>query len=552
MKVRKENKLEQTEGKILNERIVKDELTNKVYNKSYVIEALNSKGELEKKLYLEGIFTEFQDPDDPNDLNENGRKYTFEGKYPFKPHYEKLKFLIDNGYIVCGTNEHPDEDFTNLNTASFLIDRYEYIPEKNHIWGRIQVLDTEHGKNLRALIESGRRIFISSRAVGEIKEGGLVDIKQLITYDIVSQPGMKNAEMFLVNESKVSDIIKMELEQRRLWVENYNNITEDIAEPSVPAVSDTTVDSKEINISNTNPTVMSAYDTPITPKKETMANTLTIVLDEKSKLFTLAQMLYNYNPHIVDYVLYVEYNGVALEFSYDRQDIIIIDSSTDQDYPTIVSVNGKSINEFADIVKNNEEIESLSEVKIGDEIFFTENEDNSLFNRRKSKIYLSKLTSSEQSNIRAYDTYKVTSKFSNEGIEWVELLDEKGMRNNIPVNWKRYTLNENQIFLKESNNIGLSIVIDNDEKHEKHITEIKSLIANNMNEFKGFSNINETTFFIEDGEDIYKYNIIRENITDKSYDFNIKITNGSGDVLYDVKYNILNESSLFELIDILD
>ena len=67
--------------------------------------------------------------------------------------------------------------------------------------GKIRLLDTDAGRQAKALVDAGVPLHISSRAAGEVSEGGKVKIKQLFTYDLVADPGFENAQLKRVNES---------------------------------------------------------------------------------------------------------------------------------------------------------------------------------------------------------------------------------------------------------------------------------------------------------------------------------------------------------------
>ena len=76
--------------------------------------------------------------------------------------------------------------------------------EDNDVFGKIQVLDTAAGNTLRALVEGGCSVGISSRGVGSVREQGgqtiVEDDFQLICFDMVSEPSTPGA--FMVRENK--------------------------------------------------------------------------------------------------------------------------------------------------------------------------------------------------------------------------------------------------------------------------------------------------------------------------------------------------------------
>ena len=77
--------------------------------------------------------------------------------------------------------------------------------EGNDVYGKLQVLNTPSGQILRALVEGGCKIGISSRGTGTLSEspkGSVVNEDfQLICFDMVSEPSTAGA--FMVKESKI-------------------------------------------------------------------------------------------------------------------------------------------------------------------------------------------------------------------------------------------------------------------------------------------------------------------------------------------------------------
>lgn len=405
---------------------------------------IKSEGE---HICLEGIFTQFQNPNDPNDVNENGRVYTFEGKYPFKPHYEKLKHLIDNGYIVCGSLDHPDSDAAEMNTAAFVIEKYEYIPDKNHIWGRIKILNTiPYGHNAKEFINANKRIFISSRALGEIKEGKFASINQLITYDLVSVPGMKLAEMKKVNEdlniiNKNIDVYQIEnTKTLELLTESHNRFQKVHSVPiAIPIVGENHLQDEiendnsvtDVRVRNANQGENGNVIQPIKDQIETRSfivdteNSLdasvrnadqgknsiektegeytkreievrnlimNVIIDSKDKLFLLGAMFKNNNPIIMDDSLTIEYDNYEMTFDYrpntfsgfDRLEIDI----TNEDDPKIISLNGKLYGIYKDVFESREYdvVKDISTLKFGDIIWFGKDESDSDYANRVEKL----------------------------------------------------------------------------------------------------------------------------------------------------------------------
>ena len=140
---------------------------------------------------LEGIFGEI------DKKNKNNRIYS-EDEYV--PQIEALQEKIKSSKLL-GELDHPAKFDISLKNVSHVIEDLFYDSETKQVRGKIRLLDTDAGKQAKALVDAGVPLQISSRAAGEVSEGGNVKIKQLFTYDLVADPGFANAELNRVNES---------------------------------------------------------------------------------------------------------------------------------------------------------------------------------------------------------------------------------------------------------------------------------------------------------------------------------------------------------------
>ena len=145
----------------------------------------------EKDYVLEGVFGEI------DVKNKNNRIYT-EAEY--LPQIESLQEKIKSSKLL-GELDHPQQFDISLKNVSHVIEEVRYDSESKRVMGKIKLLDTDAGRQAKALVDSGIPLHISSRAAGEVSEGGKVKIKQLFTYDLVADPGFANAELARVNES---------------------------------------------------------------------------------------------------------------------------------------------------------------------------------------------------------------------------------------------------------------------------------------------------------------------------------------------------------------
>ncbi len=151
---------------------------------------LHSLNEAEKYV-LEGTFTEV------GVKNNNNRIYD---EKELIPHINELKKMCE-GNRLLGELDHPKSFDISLQNASHVIESIDYDSSKKIVTGRIRLLNTDAGRNARALVDAGVPLHISSRAAGVVEGNGHVKIKKMFTYDLVANPGFTNAQLKRVNES---------------------------------------------------------------------------------------------------------------------------------------------------------------------------------------------------------------------------------------------------------------------------------------------------------------------------------------------------------------
>jgi len=171
---------------------------------------------------LEGIFGEI------DKKNRNNRIYT-EAEY--LPQIEALQAKIKSAKLL-GELDHPANFDISLKNVSHIIEELTYDKETKQVKGRIRLLDTDAGRQAKALVDAGVPLQISSRAAGAVEENGTVKIKQLFTYDLVADPGFENAELKRVNESygfinEGNDLFIYEINntEQKQTIENINETT---------------------------------------------------------------------------------------------------------------------------------------------------------------------------------------------------------------------------------------------------------------------------------------------------------------------------------------
>jgi len=130
--------------------------------------------------------------------NGNGRVYPHKVLVREVENYKKL--VKENRAL--GELDHPDDSVINLKNASHMVT--SIWMEDKAVMGKVKVLNTDAGKTLRALVEDGVKLGISSRGMGSVSEGaGKVVVQedfQLICFDFVSEPSTPNA--FMMREAK--------------------------------------------------------------------------------------------------------------------------------------------------------------------------------------------------------------------------------------------------------------------------------------------------------------------------------------------------------------
>ena len=169
--------------------------------------ALSSVQNEEKAYILEGVFGQI------DQKNRNNRIYT-ESEYV--PQIEALQQKIEASKLL-GELDHPTSFDTSLKNVSHIIEELTYDKDSKEVRGKIRLLDTDAGRQAKALVDAGIPLQISSRAAGAVESNGKVKIKQLFTYDLVADPGFENAELKRVNESYGFD------NNSGLWIYEMNN-----------------------------------------------------------------------------------------------------------------------------------------------------------------------------------------------------------------------------------------------------------------------------------------------------------------------------------------
>jgi len=103
---------------------------------------------------------------------------------------------------ALGELDHPESSIVNLKNVSHNIKDMWW--DGDHVIGKIEILPTPSGNILKALIDSGIQVGVSSRGMGSLKQMGEVmevqDDFELLCWDFVSTPSNPGSYMHLVKE----------------------------------------------------------------------------------------------------------------------------------------------------------------------------------------------------------------------------------------------------------------------------------------------------------------------------------------------------------------
>jgi hypothetical protein len=134
--------------------------------------------------------------------NKNGRVYPLELLVREVNRYKK-EFISEKRAL--GELGHPDSPTINLDRVSHLIT--EINQSGNDFMGRAKILDTPNGKIVKALIDDGVQLGVSSRGVGSLNttsQGDVVgdDFYLSTAADIVADPSAPEAFVRGIMEGK--------------------------------------------------------------------------------------------------------------------------------------------------------------------------------------------------------------------------------------------------------------------------------------------------------------------------------------------------------------
>ena len=187
--------------------IIEAQNSNTVYE-----EGKSSSGILGK---LKGIFADYK-----NGTRNSDRLYTEELWDNRVFGSEDVMEALETKTLF-GELDHPEGDRceTLAKNAAISITKLEKRPEEGVIYGEAEILDTPTGRIVKALADSGAKLGISSRGMGEeIYENGQniidPDTYDFITFDVVVTPANTKARVSLTESkhlSKLTENFKKEI-----------------------------------------------------------------------------------------------------------------------------------------------------------------------------------------------------------------------------------------------------------------------------------------------------------------------------------------------------
>jgi hypothetical protein len=148
-----------------------------------ISEAVDSSGQKRKDLFMKGIFIQ-------GDIrNQNQRIYPVS---EIQNAVQSLNKLIEQNVTIFGEADHPADLKINLDRVSHVIT--SMWMEGVNGCGKMKVLPTPMGNIIKAILESGCKLGVSSRGSGNVNEStGYVSDFEIITIDAVCQPSAPNA-----------------------------------------------------------------------------------------------------------------------------------------------------------------------------------------------------------------------------------------------------------------------------------------------------------------------------------------------------------------------
>lgn len=155
-------------------------------------EVNESSGKKEKNYYIQGVFST------PGQKNRNGRIYPLNIWEREVAKYQQC--IANNTVETLGEWEHPSR--SSVDPLQAVMKMVEVKMDNGLVIGKAKILNnnSEKTNQLKALIDEGMKIGVSSRGVGSVK-GDIVENFNLITWDAVASPSDYNSNLNGICES---------------------------------------------------------------------------------------------------------------------------------------------------------------------------------------------------------------------------------------------------------------------------------------------------------------------------------------------------------------
>ena len=158
----------------------------------YILEEKNTKDA--PRLYIKGPYMM------ADDVNKNKRVYDLDNMIEEVARYEKEMIKNDR---AMGELNHPTTAEVDLERACHIVT--EMTQDGSTFIGKSKVLQTPCGEIVRKLVTDGVRVGMSSRALGQIDQKGVighVTLMNLVAIDCVADPSYSDAFVNGILESK--------------------------------------------------------------------------------------------------------------------------------------------------------------------------------------------------------------------------------------------------------------------------------------------------------------------------------------------------------------
>lgn len=202
-------------------------------------EVNESSGKKEKNYYIQGVFST------PGQKNRNGRIYPMNIWEREVAKYQQC--IANNAVETLGEWEHPSR--SSVDPLQAVMKMVEVKMDNGLVIGKAKILNnnSEKTNQLKALIDEGMKIGVSSRGVGSVR-GDIVENFNLITWDAVASPSDYNSNLSGICESMQDKnfLITESGEIKEVLVEQTE--IKEPTEPIVESKKELTLEEKKIAV----------------------------------------------------------------------------------------------------------------------------------------------------------------------------------------------------------------------------------------------------------------------------------------------------------------